>query len=71
MKEKMTEKRHKCNHCELKVATSQELTEHYLKEHPDSSDASKIRFVKLRKGKVVRRIRTNKERIKDRKTRFR
>ena len=70
MKEKMTEKRHKCNHCELKVATSQELTEHYLKEHPDSQETSKIKFAKLRKGKVVRRIRTDKERIKDRKLRF-
>ena len=70
MEEKMTGKRYKCNQCELKFATTQELVEHYLKEHPDSREASKIRFGKLRKGKIVQRVRTDKERVKDRKTRF-
>ena len=66
----MTGKRYTCNQCGLKFATAQELTEHYLKDHPDSREGSKIRFAKLRKGKAVQRRRTDKERIKDRKPRF-
>ncbi len=66
----MTEKRYTCNQCELKFALGQELAEHYLNDHPDSREGSRIRFARLRRGKAVRRKRTDKERITDRKPRF-
>ena len=48
---KLNENRYRCNHCELKYATAQELMEHYLNEHPDSREASKIRFQQRMKDK--------------------
>ena len=47
----MNKKRYICNHCELKFASAQELIKHYPKDHPDSREASKIRFQQRMKDK--------------------
>ena len=59
-----------CKYCKTVCSNSVELVNHYIDKHPESREASKGRFVKLRKNQVIRRTRTDKERVSDNNLRF-
>jgi hypothetical protein len=46
----MTQNLLKCNLCEAIFTESSQLIDHYIQEHPDSPEAQRIRFAKIKIG---------------------